>query len=77
MGGDHDHGGFQATFLDEVEDFGAVHIGQPHVEQDQVRLVGGELIEGFLATAGVGDVERLVLKVLFVQRNQRLFVFDE
>ena len=77
VGGDHDHGSLQAAFLDEVEDFGAAHIGQAHVEQDQVRLVGGELIEGFLATAGVGDVERLVLEVLFVQRNQRLFVFDE
>ena len=77
VGGDHDHGSLQAAFLDEVEDFSAAHIGQAHVEQDQVRLVGGELIEGFLATAGVGDVERLVLEVLFVQRNQRLFVFDE
>ena len=60
-----------------AEALAAVPRGQVEVEQDQVRLVGGELIEGFLATAGLGDVERLVLEVLFVQRNQRLFVFDE
>ena len=56
VSGDHDDRRAQTAFLDKVEDLGAAHVWQTDIEQDHIGFVLGEMLEGFFAAAGVGNV---------------------
>ncbi|MFM1941796.1 MAG: hypothetical protein RI897_778 [Verrucomicrobiota bacterium] len=54
-GGEHDHEGFGVGGEDFGEGFGAGFDGHTDVEEDEVGVVGGDGLDGFLAVGGFAD----------------------
>lgn len=76
-GDDHNRCAVQARGRQQVIDHGAaIHIGQQNIQDNQLRGVLIQQIEGFLAIGGFQDSEAQAMQQGAVHNPQRSFIFD-